>query len=421
MDRCPRAFNALPSELRTAILSHLDDVVDLQNLMLASSHIWRHLAHDKASLPIVDRLLKNDCTHPQVAFSIYAAAHLRHRTPQLDTYIRTYGLNFLQPGFGGPAYALAENPILTTLPREMTPLHVRSLLTTSSAVYATTLRCMGFYANRFQHIRILKEPKPINFDLHADALSDLFAGPRYAIDAIGRFTWGEVQRTLKAFWMVHFTRMFLDMFEDGALSLPDVLAAQVSKMKPIDLFAFERHGSRTAAGSLKRPHDYLFDALHLYLSAEEFLSDVKLSPQTHLTPESPPCQRTERDMEMWPEITETMDYFGRIFQDIRSQRDGDGFYPWRRLGFAIWDEKRLRAAGLMNESARDRELKRISSPDLKLEVAAYRASQRIRWLSIIREADYPIVQSHRLTVHESDREDDPNYEYPADSDESWSP
>jgi hypothetical protein len=110
---------------------------------------------------------------------------------------------------------------------------------------------------------------------------------------------------------------------------------------------------------------------------------------------------TVSDDKIWPQVSETREHFVRLFKEVRAQREGDGLCRWRRLGFAIWSDARLRAAGLINDAGKDRDM------------------DRIRWLSVIRAQDFPLVQQHRLTVHESDGE--PDYEYPEDTDQSWSP
>lgn len=99
-----------------------------------------------------------------------------------------------------------------------------------------------------------------------------------------------------------------------------------------------------------------------------------------------------------------MEHFVRLFKEIRSLKDGDGFYPWRRLGFAIWDIERLRTAGLVHDAKHDRN------------------GDRVRWLSVIREEDFYSVQSHRLVVSDVEKVigelNGDDYTYPEDSDES---
>jgi hypothetical protein len=415
MDRAS-AFYALPSEIISMFLSYTDDVVDLQNFTLASSHIWRHMADNRQILPILDTILKNGTTHPQVAFSIYASQHIRLGSSLLEEYVGRWGLDFIRPTFAAPSsFGLkGPGPILVSLPQEMTPLQVRSLLTTFSAIHATAMQCIALYAARFRSLQPLTATEPSShFDLYADAFSDLPDGPRYSVTNPGsRSTWLEQQRALKGFWMIHLTRVFFKRFREGAfVGWPADRVARVSAMeKSVEILAFKRHGSAEWHWR-KRPRDYLLDTLHLYRSAEEYLEEVKAAPRIHWSYQTSLSRQTQRvkgddnpwPNQVWPTVSEGMEHFVRLFPEIRSEQNGDGYYPWRRLGFAIWDEERLKGAGLSNDADRDRDM------------------DRMRWLSVIREEDFALVQGHRLTVHESDREHTPDYEYPVDTDESWSP
>lgn len=402
-------------------LSYMDDVVDLQNFTLASSHIWRHMADDRQISPTLNKILKNGTTHPQVAFSIYASQHVRLGSSLLEGYIGKWGLDFTQPTFPAlrPFGLGSLDPILVALPQEMTPLQVRSLLTTSSAIHATAMQCIALYAARFSSLQPLTATEPSRtFDLYADdAFSDLPDGPRYSVTNAGsRSTWLEQQRALKGFWMIHLTGVFSRRFREGAfVDWPANRVARVPAMEnPVEILAFGRHGSLEWCWR-KRPRDYLLNILHLYRRAEEYLKEEveATAPQMRWTyrPSSalPSPKRAKGDAnnlwpnQLWPTVSDGMEHFVYLFPEIRSEQDGDGYYPWRRLGFAIWDEERLKGAGLINDASSDHDM------------------DRLRWLSVIREEDFAMVQSHRLTVHESDREHTPDYEYPVDTDEPWSP
>lgn len=138
-----------------------------------------------------------------------------------------------------------------------------------------------------------------------------------------------------------------------------------------------------------------------FLTAEEYLEEIKSVDNWPLTTITLPCSRINRDTEEWADVSETMGRFVRLFREIRSLRDGDGFHPWRRLGFAIWDIERLRTAGLVHDPKHDRK------------------DDCVRWLSVIREEDFGTVQSHRLIVPDVLKViQGEDYTYAEDSDES---
>jgi hypothetical protein len=210
---------------------------------------------------------------------------------------------------------------------------------------------------------------------------------------------------LKAFWMIYIARIFFANYQRRAFTIPERFKdIEVDDMRPIDLFGFERQG-HLEWNDRNRPRDYLFHAMQLFLTAEEYLAHVQTVDQWPLTTMTLPCKRTIEDTEAWPGVSETMEHFIRLFKEIRSLRDGDGFYPWRRLGFAIWDIERLRTAGLVHHFRRDRN------------------DDRVRWLSVIREEDFASVQNHRLIVPDvlkgiGGRLEGEDYTYAEDSDES---
>jgi hypothetical protein len=209
---------------------------------------------------------------------------------------------------------------------------------------------------------------------------------------------------LKAFWMLYIAQIFFASHRRRPFEIPERWKhMEVDDMSPIDLFGFERQG-HLDWHDRNRPRDYLFHSMQLFLTAEEYLKDAKTVEKWPLTTRIMPCKRTIRDTEDWPEVSETMEHFVRLFKEIRSLRAGDGFYPWRRLGFAIWDIERLRTAGLVHDSKHDRN------------------DDRVRWLSVIREEDFASVQTHRLTVSDVEKGlgelNGQDYNYPEDSDES---
>jgi len=205
--------------------------------------------------------------------------------------------------------------------------------------------------------------------------------------------------------MIYIAQVFFANYRRRPFEIPEPYKdMEVDDMRPIDLFGFERQG-HLHWNDRNRPRDYLFHAMQLFITAEEYLTDVKPVDGWPLAAEALPCKRSVGDTEAWPRVSETMEHFVRLFKEIRSLRDGDGFYPWRRLGFAIWDIERLRTAGLVHHYKRDRN------------------DDRVRWLSVIREQDFGSVQSHRIIVPDALKRmgqelDGEDYTYAEDSDDS---
>lgn len=399
-------FEALPSEILTMVYWNIDSIFDLQNLMLASPHVWRHVAIERQIPSILHDLLQETSVHPQLALTIRIAAHLRCQSLFLMTRFSECGLRAFTPGLirGMSVGDPNENK---TLPPDMKPNEVRRLLTTFSAIEVTTSQCVSHHLRRFHSLRpvTVGVGEGNNFDLYQDKWTDLPTSSRSPVPDTGPLLWREKQQMLKAFWMIYIARIFFANYRRRLFEIPERFKdMEVDDMRPIDLFGFERQG-HLYWNDRNRPRDYLFHAMQLFITAEEYLESVNHVDDWPLATGSLPCKRTMEDTEAWPNVSETMEHFVRLFKEIRSLRDGDGFYPWRRLGFAIWDIERLRTAGLVHHYRRDRN------------------DDRIRWLSIIREEDFGSVQKHRIIVPDVLKEiggdvEGEDYTYAEDSDES---
>ncbi|KAK4561521.1 hypothetical protein LTR86_004839 [Recurvomyces mirabilis] len=390
---CP--LERLPSEILTMLYRNLDSMFDLQSIMRASPHVWRHLESDRQVSSILNELLQKDSIHRQLAFAVCTVAHLRHQSPQLTGQLNELGLDVFEPGFNRPiSNRPAEEELFDKLPESMEALDVRSLLTTSGAIHATASRCINCYLSRFHAMRPVRPSDGIKFDVRIDSWDDLPTDPRSLVPYTGAPLWTEFQQLLKAFWMLQFANLFFLHHRHRCFDIPeDCRDMEIDDMKPIDLFGFERQG-RQEYHDRNRPRDYLFHMMQLFITAEEYLEEVKR--EGHKPPYSGllSCERNLGDSRIWPDVSETMEQFVRLFKEVRSLENGDGFSPWRRLGFAVWDITRPRKAGLVHRPKKDRDV------------------DRVRWLSVIREEEFPRVQNHRQQKRGN------IVCYPEDSDES---
>jgi hypothetical protein len=202
-----------PSEVITVLLGYLEDISDLENGMLACPHVWRCFEYDSYLLPILNELATRKSV-PQVGFQMLIATHIRHRSPLVRTYVDGHGLNLLRLGHGDPGNELDDSFVLKSLPSNITPPQIRSLLTTSSAIRATALRCLASYAARFH----ATQPYTtwVSFEQHDEESNIMPAMSRYSVPDTGPVRRTELQRALKAFWTVHTARLFLAAFEHGA-------------------------------------------------------------------------------------------------------------------------------------------------------------------------------------------------------------
>ena len=156
--------------------------------MLASPHVWRHVAVERKIPSILDDLLQDCSVHPQLAFNIRTAAHLRCRSPSLMKLLSRSGLLAFEPGLNRASYAFSSNDnFLDTLPRDMKPSEVRGLLTTSFAIDVTTSHCVSHHLRRLHSLRplTLGVGEEIKFDLRENDWTDLPTNPRSPVPNTG--------------------------------------------------------------------------------------------------------------------------------------------------------------------------------------------------------------------------------------------
>lgn len=119
------SLEALPSEMLIIVYQNIDSIFDLQDMMLASPHVWRYVVVERKIPSILDNLLQGSSIHPQLAFAIRTAAHLRCRSPPLMKLFSRSGLLAFEPGLNRASYAFPPNEnFLDTLTRDMKPSEV---------------------------------------------------------------------------------------------------------------------------------------------------------------------------------------------------------------------------------------------------------------------------------------------------------
>ena len=267
MQSSTMACETLPSEILTMIYRHIDSVFDLQKMMLASPHVWRHLAIERQVPSILDDLLKKGSVHPQLAFAVRVAAHFCCQSPSLMNRLSDLGLRAFEEGLSRRIYR--GDDYFETLPQDMKPSEARRLLTTSFAIHATTLHCVNRHLHRFHSLRPLTvvAGEGIKFDPWQDRWTDLPNSPRSPVPDTGLLLWREMQQILKAFWMIYIAQLFFASHKRRAFEMPERKNdMEVDDMKPIDLFGFERQG-KTHWNWRNRPRDYLFHSMQLFLTA----------------------------------------------------------------------------------------------------------------------------------------------------------
>ncbi|KNG45772.1 hypothetical protein TW65_07518 [Stemphylium lycopersici] len=267
---------------------------------------------------------------------------------------------------------------------------VRSLLATAENIHAWSHACLEHLIRKSMEPRpstlIKKGPGRTSWERYEKAESRKDYLPQYT----GPPSWVEEQRMIKAFWRLQFFLELQGARSNGRLGTCwpgreiDVLSMS-SPDRFYDVFDFEREQTLTACEffgavtsgtipSVRAVHDNAY-RLPAICWGEGTVPRCRCAePLSFKLNEDTFCQGPENlDKTPW----------SYHFHRAMSTRDGwlDGcpltlmspFQPWRKYGFAIWDDKRMADLGMRHPE--------------KSSVLANSISYSFRWWSIITKED----------------------------------
>lgn len=268
---------------------------------------------------------------------------------------------------------------------------VRYLLATAENVHAWSHACLDHMIRKTMEMR----PSTLINEGTGRTSREIFeTAERHSNDYVPQYTgppsWVEEQRMIKAFWRLQF---FLELQDAGNKGLlvahwprqdVDVLCKS-SPDRFYDMFAFEQHQTMTASDFLNAVTSGTID-----LAKAMYGNVYGLPTICWVEGTVPRCSCTEppsfeHNMDTFRQGPEHLDRtpMSYQFQHNMSIQWLDGlpplydfpFHPWRKYGFAIWDDKRMADLGM-----RDRTHKPITRH--------YR-SYSFRWFSILSEEELP--------------------------------
>ncbi|EUC28780.1 hypothetical protein COCCADRAFT_40738 [Bipolaris zeicola 26-R-13] len=370
------AFGRLPVELRIKILELSPDLFSLRSLAHASPALGRVL--DRYPLEIVEVVL--DVTVPVETRRLMGAV------------LKARFLRFPASLSEAQNVAKIDSPAITDEMRsarlDRAAAAVRSLLTTAQNVHAWSHACLEHLIQKSMELRpstlIRLWDGRLSWKWYGKAESHGNYVPQYT----GPPSWVEEQRMVKAFWRIQF---FLELQgDDNKSRLMNCWAIQevdvLSRSSPddfYDMFRFQREQTLTA-------YDFLGEVISGTIPSVEAVHD-----DTHGLPK---IRWTEGTVPRWscaepPSFGRNKDIFhqGREyldqtplscrFLDMMSQPHTEGdsplfglsFQPYRRYGFAIWDNKRMADLGMRDPT--------------NTSVFRNRVFYSFRWWSILTEED----------------------------------
>ncbi|KAK8010075.1 hypothetical protein PG990_009040 [Apiospora arundinis] len=393
-------FERLPTEIIVDIMLRLDDLASLDCLLHASPVAYR--IFDDFAINIIETILGNGYGASlqrggftgmgsyHVPAYAYIAAEIRSGTIPLRSLTESigqvilpsqFGLNMSELHFWEPAFHNIS-PIPFTpqgLRKGISPAVVRSLVATSRHLTSLSVDCVKIFLDRFKSLRpsypdgeaaevfeaLITWEFPQNLDM-APWIDDP-KGEKVCVQDSGPPTWVEEQRVLRAFWCL---QLIVDIRKAATSSSsrlrwsPDDVA-YLSNCKPTDTWTMEG-----LLGKVFSKRDTLIRHLassHFYKQIMAVMHYIDASHGRRWPAPKPGQQRREvaRD---WPAPTreaERSDGRADDLQRLASPAEAPELYvrievgsltalgsyaPYNALGFAVWEDARMRAAGLLPSS-----------------------------------------------------------------------
>ncbi|EUC41393.1 hypothetical protein COCMIDRAFT_106308 [Bipolaris oryzae ATCC 44560] len=373
------AFGRLPVELRIKILKLSPDPLSLRSLAHASPTMGRVL--NRYPLEIVEVVL--DATVPLETRRLMSAV-LKARVSRLPASLSE-----------AQRVARIDSPVVTDDMRssivDRAAAAVRYLLATAENVHAWSHVCLEHLIRKSMELR----PSTLIKNGAGHTSRERFERAESRKDYVPQYTgspsWVEGQRMIKAFWRL---QLFLELQGAGNKGRLDTYwpgqeVDALSKSSPdgfYNVFDFEREQILTACD--------FFDAVTsgTITLVEAIYENTYGLPTIHWNEgavsgcccaEPPSFERNQDTFHQGPENldkTQNSYHFHSVMSsdqwlDGRPPLLGLPFHPWRKYGFAIWDNKRMADLGMRD----------LSHKPFTRNYIAY----SFRWFSILSEEDLP--------------------------------
>lgn len=374
----PDAFGRLPEELRLKIIKLSPNPYSLQSLAHASPAMGKVL--DRYSLEIVEVVLKV--------------------TVPLQT--RRLMVAVLKARFSGFPASLSEAQALAKTDSAMATdemrssgldraaAAVRSLLASAANVHAWSHTCLEHLIRKSMELRPSTLIKNGTGRTRREEFENAESRKDYLPQNAGPPSWVEEQRMIKAFWQLQFFLELQDAGHRGRLGTywPREEVDLLSKSSPdgfYDLFNFEREQILTACdflGAVTSGTVTSVEAVHDNVYNLATIRWVEGTVSTCSCVEPPPYERNKDTFSQRPENLDRTPWAYHFHHAMSSSdRWLDGspltleypFQPWRKYGFAIWDDKRMIDLGMRHPKT--------------ASVISNSFSYSFRWWSILTKED----------------------------------
>lgn len=345
--QAPASFDDLPREVQLRILADIPDLRSLYNLIRASPAASRLFTHVGAEVlePILARSVA-----PQLHQLTRMVGALRTATSGaplaasleafLDRFIRRGGRD--SANYGPPAPRLTES--YGRRPAVGDSLaDIRGVLLLARRIACLAQSCTELYRERCKALSPAHLRKPPTFAKFETFWNREYDEQPYTPRDMGPTTWIEEQRAMCGFWRVQLLCELKRAAADDRTGWSAEENQQILGMIPEDQFAdwrLTREEYLTVVDFLRgRP----VDAAGPPGTAEPLLSlpSPRRGSAWPVSSEAPPNEAPYTWAAMLSGPARGSTFWVALHTFLASPIRGVDFWPYRRLGFALWDQEKL--------------------------------------------------------------------------------
>ncbi|KAK8044968.1 hypothetical protein PG993_004992 [Apiospora rasikravindrae] len=376
MISCDANLERLPPELLIPILMNLSGLESLDSLLQASPAAFR--VFDANGADIFESVFSAAKIHPTIASLIRITAYIRNSS--LPPHV--HDLSSLRNCIVGESMSYEWNPPRwphppCPLPSALPATVMRGILASHRKIVHFGISCLEYYLGRFNALR----PEHLaDKDFYYDD-DDGTTDSKY--DYVGAWQLNPPRepfpRVLRAFWRLELFKSVRIAIDAGRLGWsPDVQVHEFTRREVttnVLKFYHAVEGYVAPTGSCGWPQGHYIDdddprlgtglqhdiEAELIQTIEAYVADNKhrtTAPNAsqHTRDRPTPAPLEPQDLEasydvfgatlrFYYKASRPNDHWGSPSSPIRHV----AFEPFRRFGFAIWDEKRMAAAGFLSK------------------------------------------------------------------------
>ncbi|KAH7336119.1 hypothetical protein BKA65DRAFT_458671 [Rhexocercosporidium sp. MPI-PUGE-AT-0058] len=342
-------FESLATEIVLTVLDEITDLPTLHGLINASPVAFRLFGQH--GVGIVESILNSGNTTKRIPEIIRLITLIRSSSLPIHS-LEEFQYRVLSQSMVQQRTSAAFIP--GALPRDASPIVLRSILASATKISYLTSNCLDFYLGKLAAIEpeVLVDEKFSYRQGHPPHLSTIQAwkmrpeGQKLKLGKVEQASWIEVQRVERAFWRVEFFHDLKVAAARPLLSWPGDDLARLKRIQPKDFYSKTSYAEHEEIKTIVNYLDILRTGDSASLPVTTKLPDV-LPKQLESPPTCPLSMPGDSDHDHLLIPAPGYSHWRGLSGHFDSPLRCISFDPFRRLGFALWSRHRMTSLGLL--------------------------------------------------------------------------